>query len=291
MRMKKIGIIVGASALVASAVTLTSCGSDSYAIELKSYKTESTEDVIEKAYDSFIAEKKTSSYDLTVYENNESNIKQDKNESKISSSIARVETYNAITSVLYTLDERNVQAESAYEKTNQAMRVEKIYQNDNGLNTIINLTDKTYTSLAYNASAAKTRTSTFKAENYIDLDDLVDDDIVSTKYYNDDNVYTMVLTYDESKDKNKEWTDDDVKYAKSDVSYEFVFQFYSIDSEYFIGYKSTNKYTITATKGSQTSKTTYDKKTSKYARLFNVTQSIEKFDLNNYKKDYRNLVE
>lgn len=291
MRMKKIGIIVGASALAVSAVTLTSCGSDSFAIELKSYKTESTEDVIEKAYNNFVTEKKTTSYDLTVYENNESNIKQDKSETKTSSSIARVETYNAITSVLYTLDERNEQAEAAHGKTNQAMRVEKIYQNDNGLNTIINLTDKTYTSLAYNASAAKTRTSSFKAEDYIDLDELVDDDIVSAKYYNDDNVYTMVLTYDESKDKNKEWTEDDIKFAKSDVTYEFVLQFYSIDSEYFIGYKSTNKYTLTATKGSQTSKTIYDEKASKYARLFNVTQNIEKFDLNNYKKDYRNFVE
>ena len=164
MRMKKIGIIVGASALAVSAVTLTSCGSDSFAIELKSYKTESTEDVIEKAYNNFITEKKITSYDLTVYENKDSNIKQDKAESKTTSSIARVETYNAITSVLYTLDDRNIQAESAYGKTNQAMRVEKIYQNDNGLNTIINLTDKTYTSLAYNASAAKTRTSSFKAE-------------------------------------------------------------------------------------------------------------------------------
>ena len=77
MKIKRIsGILIGTSAILVSAVTLTSCGGES--ISFKSYKTESTKEEFEKAYDSFIEEKKTTGYDLTV--GNTAEISEDKNE-------------------------------------------------------------------------------------------------------------------------------------------------------------------------------------------------------------------
>ena len=78
MKIKRIsGILIGTSAILVSAVALTSCGGES--ISFKSYKTESTKEEFEKAYDSFIEEKKTTGYDLTVGNTAERSEKNDEN--------------------------------------------------------------------------------------------------------------------------------------------------------------------------------------------------------------------
>ena len=176
---------------------------------------------------------------------------------------------------------------------NQTGKVEKIYQTNDGLNTIINLTKGTYTSLAYNASAAKTRTSSVNFNYYADYYSLVDttNEAYSAKYYKDDSVYTVVVSYDLSKDANKETTTNDVKVTKSEASYELTLQFYGVDSEYFIGYKKDEKYTLSTATGSKTTTSKIVNNISSYARLFTVKQSIDLFDLTKYKKDYSGYVE
>ena len=104
MKIKRIsGILIGTSAILVSAVTLTSCGGES--ISFKSYKTESTKEEFEKAYDSFIEEKKTTGYDLTVGNTAERSEKSDDYEATSKVSKTHIETYDAITSVLYTYDD------------------------------------------------------------------------------------------------------------------------------------------------------------------------------------------
>lgn len=292
MKIKRIsGILIGTSAVLVSALTLTSCGGND--VEFKSYKTESTKEDFEKAYNSFIEEKKTSGYDLTVYNSKNESIKSDNLEVTSKNEETSIETYDAITAVLYTYDAIELETKGAGSEVKESGKIEKIYQTDNGLNTIINVTKGTYTSLAYNASAAKTRTSSVYFNNYVDYYKLVDEsnEAYSCKYYADDSVYTLVVSYDLAKDSKKDQTVGDTKITLSDATYELTIQFYGIDSEYFIGYKLTNNYTETATEGSNTTKTVYQKSTSKYARLFNVKQSIENFDLTKYKKDYSGYME
>ena len=68
----------------------------------------------------------------------------------------------------YTYDNIKYNSESPVSSAKEETKTEKIYQADDGLNTIINITTGTYTSLAYNASAAKTRTSSVKFNDYVD---------------------------------------------------------------------------------------------------------------------------
>ena len=292
MKIKRIsGILIGTSAILVSAVTLTSCGGES--ISFKSYKTESTKEEFEKPCDSFIEEKKTTGYDLTVGTTAEISEKNDNYEATSNTSKTHIETYDAITSVLYTCDDVNNSVKSPVSTATESGRVETIYQTNDGFNTIINLTKGTYTSLAYNASAAKTRTASVYFDYYADYYSLVDttNEAYSAKYYKDDSVYTVVVSYDLSKDANKETTNDDVKVTKSEASYELTLQFYGVDSEYFIGYKKNEKYTLSTTTGSKTTTSKVVNNISSYARLFTVKQSIDLFDLTKYKKDYSGYVE
>ena len=287
MKIKRIsGILIGTSAILVSAVALTSCGGES--ISFKSYKTESTKEEFEKAYDSFIEEKKTTGYDLTVGNASEQTEKNDEYEVSNIVSKTHIETYDSITSILYTYDDVDNTSKSPVSSSTEKGKVEKIYQTNEGLNTIINLTNGTYTSLSYNASAAKTRSSSIYFNKYVDYYSLVDtsNEAYSAKYYNDESVYTVVVSYDLSKDENKETKNGDVTIKKEEASYELTLQFYGIDSEYFIGYKKEEKYTVSTTSGSKTVKSKVVDNKSCFARLYSVPQSIELFDLTKYKKDY-----
>ena len=232
MKIKRIsGILIGTSAILVSAVALTSCGGES--ISFKSYKTESTKEEFEKAYDSFIEEKKTTGYDLTVGNASEQTQKSDDYEASNIVSMTHIETYDSITSILYTYDDVDNTSKTPVSSTTEKGKVEKIYQTNEGLNTIINLTNGTYTSLSYNASAAKTRSSSIYFDKYVDYYSLVNtsNEAYTAKYYNDESVYTVVVSYDLSKDENKETKNDDVTIKKEDASYELTLQFYGIDSE------------------------------------------------------------
>ena len=287
MKIKRIsGILIGTSAILVSAVALTSCGGES--ISFKSYKTESTKEEFEKAYDSFIEEKKTTGYDLTVGNASEQTQKNDDYEVSNIVSETHIETYDSITSILYTYDDVDNTSKTPISSATEKGKVEKIYQTNEGLNTIINLTNGTYTSLSYNASAAKTRSSSIYFDKFVNYYSLVNtsNEAYSAKYYNDESVYTVVVSYDLSKDESKETKNDDVTIKKEDASYELTLQFYGIDSEYFIGYKKEEKYTVSTTSGSKTVKSKVVDNKSSFARLYSVPQSIELFDLTKYKKDY-----
>ncbi len=290
MKMKRIGgILIGTSALLTT-FALTSCGSES--IKFKEYKTEATKEEFEKAYNSFTEEKKTDAYDLTVYEYEDSSEKNDDYEATLKNEKTHIETYDATHAILYTCDNVKYNSESPVSSAKEETKTEKIYQADDGLNTIINITTGTYTSLAYNASAAKTRTSSVKFNDYVDYKSFVkEDEAYTAKYYIDESVYTVVFTYDESKDTNKEHEEDGIKITTSNAAYELVLQFYGIDSEYFIGYELKSSYTKTVTSNSVSKETKYESNKAEYVKLFTVKQEIEKFDLSKYKKDYNSYAE
>lgn len=282
MKIKRIsGLLIGTSAVLVSTLALSSCGNDI------------TKEEFEKAYDSFIEEKKTTGYDLAV--NTTSNTSEKNEDYEVFSKIKEyhVETYDAITSVLYTNDDVNNETKTPLGYTNESGRVEKIYQTDNGLNTIINVTKGTYTSLAYNASASKTRTSIVQFDNYVNYYSLVDttNKAYTAEYFKDDSTYKVVISYDLSKDDDKEKKNGDVTIKKSEASYELTLQFYEVDSEFYIAYTKDEKYTLTTTNGSKTNTTNVVNNISKSARLFSVKQSIEPFDLTKYKKDYSSYLE
>lgn len=291
MKMKRIGgILIGTSALLASAFVLTSCGSNG--VEFKAHQNEATQEEFEKGFESFLEEKKTTGYDLTLYSFSDSYEKKGETESKLLNESTHIETYDAITSVLYTYDKEDSEVNTPSIEGSSKSEIEKIYQTDDGLNTIINITAGTYTSLAYNASAAKTRKANIKFGELILFDYYIQTgDAYTVKYYIDDSVYTAVLTYDLSKDPNKEIDYDGEKTTITSATYEATLQFYGIDSEYFLGFEVKSEKTVNTTNASTTITTTSKDHVAQYARLFSVKQSIDKFDLTKYKKAYSSYAE
>ncbi len=286
MRIKRIsGILIGSTALVVSTFALTSCGGSS--IEFKKYSNESTKEEFEKAYDAFCEEKKTNGYDLTIYEYQNEETKSDGKTSKMFGERTSVETFDSISNVLYRSNKETYDEETPYESESSKVDSEYIYQSDNNLNTIVDLKTKTYSSTAYNASASNMKRASisfgeFIDVNYYQVSYYANSEAYTIKYYNDSQVYTIAISYDYTKEKFAE----DSKYKVNSRTYDLIFQFYGIDSEYFAGYKITSSYDETYTSDTKTYNYTKKIENAKYARLFNVTQTLEKVDLSGYKKDY-----
>ena len=97
---------------------------------------------------------------------------------------------------------------------------------------------------------------------------------------------TTVDFSDKIEDYTKDKFDEDSKYKVNSRTFDFIFQFYGIDSEYYVGYKLTSSSDQTYTSDTKTYNYTYKREKAKYARLFNVKQTLEKVDLSGYKKDY-----
>ncbi|MCR5349698.1 MAG: hypothetical protein K6E20_01760 [Acholeplasmatales bacterium] len=286
MRIKRIsGILIGSTALVVSSFALTSCGGSS--IEFKKYSNESTKEEFEKAYATFCEEKKTNGYDLTIYDYESEESKSDGKTSKMFGEQTTIETFDSVSNVLYRSNKETYEAEAPYESESSKVDSEYIYQSDNNLNTIVDLKTKTYSSTAYNASASSLKKASisfgeFIDVNYYQLSNYEKSEAYTIKYYNDSQVYTIAISYDYTKDK----FDEDSNYKVNSMTFDFIFQFYGIDSEYYVGYKTTRSSDVTYTSDSKTYNYTQKIETARYARLFNVTQTLEKVDLSGYKKDY-----
>ena len=286
MRIKRIsGILIGSTALVVSTFALTSCGGSN--IEFKKYSNESTKEEFEKAYATFFDEKTTNGYDLTIYNYESEETESDGKTSKMLGEQTSIETFDSISNVLYRSNKETYDAESTYESESSKVDSEYIYQSDNNLNTVVDLKTKTYSSTAYNPSASNMKRASisfgeFIDVNYYQLSYYAESEAYTIKYYNDSQVYTIAISYDYTKDK----FDEDSKYKVNSRTFDFIFQFYGIDSEYYVGYKLTSSSDQTYTSDTKTYNYTYKREKAKYARLFNVKQTLEKVDLSGYKKDY-----
>lgn len=289
MRIKRIsGILIGSTALVVSTFALTSCGGSN--IEFKKYSNESTKEEFEKAYATFFEEKKTNGYDLTIYDYENEESKSDGKTSKSFGEQTTIETFDSVSNVLYRSNKETYDAETPFYSQSSKVDSEYIYQSDNNLNTVVDLKTKTYSSTAYNPSASNMKRASISFGEFIDvnyyqyqLSNFEKSEAYTIKYYNDSQVYTIAISYDYTKDK---FDGLDSKYKINSMTFDYIFQFYGIDSEYYVGYKSTRSYDQTYTSDSKTFNITSKIENAKYARLFNVTQTLEKVDLSGYKKDY-----
>lgn len=282
MKLKKFSFIAVSSALVTSLFALTSC-SDKKSIDIKSYSNEISEET-------FLTETSSFKEDMDVtpgyeYESYSYLLSESKNNSIIlyrESFGESYEKYDGTNNIFYKKASSSLKEDEGKDYSSSNGKEEYQIQSDEKDDYKIDLLTKRYvttyspkTYAMYNYSFYNEFENTLYYSGF-------DHDFTKTKYFKDDNTFTLELTFDQEliNKYNNEQTDE-VK-TNYEMEGKFVIQFYNKDDVYYIAYEYEMNGKQTRTKGDKSTTSEGSMEGNGYKKLVKAAQTIEKLDLSKY---------
>lgn len=286
MKLKNVSLAMTTGVMAVSLFALTSC-SEKESVEILSYSNEITgekfTEAVGKYYEGIDL---TGGYENTTYEYSNADCKGEY-ERKTEFISKETEKYDAVNNILY----RSVAVDKSSDDYRGTMvgkgKDEHQIQSDNKYIYNIDLSKNVYTRYESDYDAKEmSREKLYITDLFYNARNSIENfasELVKTKYFNDNDVYTIEYSTDtESKNKYNDEQTGEIK-CKNETDCKIVLQFYIKDDTFYFAYDGELNGTITYTKGDKSDvKFDGSEKVSGYTKVVMKAQTIEKLDLSKY---------
>lgn len=286
MKLKKISFAVVSSAAAVSLFALTSCGNKK-SVDIKSYSNEISEETFLTETSSFKEFMDiTPGYEFEEYGYYKTDSKKNTVESYKESYGESYEKYDNTNKIFYSKSNESYKFEQGKDVSTSEDKSEYQVQSDEKGDYKIDLLTKSYTTTHSPETYAKYSYSLYDQFESVLYSFNYEDDLVKTKYFKDDNTFTVEITFDQeliNKYNNEQTGETKTNY---EMEGKFVAQFYNKNEVYYIAFECEMKGKQTVTKGDKSMTSEGSMEANGYKKLVKAAQNIEKLDLSKYDLGY-----